>query len=302
MAKAYASALIKTALAEVGYHEKRTNSQLESKTANSGGNNYTKYANYIDKNCPTFYNARKNGYAWCDLFNDYCYIKTFGETKARELLCQPTKSAGAGCIYSYRYYKAKGQVGKTPKKGAQIFFGKSEGTLHHTGIVIDFDSTYVYTVEGNSNDQVSKRKYARNNSTIYGYGYPKFDAEPKASTVTADFSNVGTSSGADDDTHTAVTTKSVDGDTTKTTSTKSSSSGTKLNTTATRTGTIYNCTAVNVRQYAGSEYPNLKSYPTLKKGVKVGICDTVKDSKGANWYYVLINGKTYGFIHSNYVK
>ena len=60
MAKAYASELIKTALAEVGYHEKKTNSQLESKTANSGGNNYTKYANYIDKNCPSFYNAKKN--------------------------------------------------------------------------------------------------------------------------------------------------------------------------------------------------------------------------------------------------
>lgn len=36
--------LIKTAEAEVGYLEKATNAQLDSKTANAGYNNYTKYA------------------------------------------------------------------------------------------------------------------------------------------------------------------------------------------------------------------------------------------------------------------
>ncbi|MCH1978243.1 hypothetical protein MCG44_00545 [Lawsonibacter sp. OA9] len=36
--------LISVASAEVGYLEKKSNSQLDSKTANAGSNNYTKYA------------------------------------------------------------------------------------------------------------------------------------------------------------------------------------------------------------------------------------------------------------------
>ena len=36
--------VLKIALAEVGYLEKRSNADLDSKTANAGSNNYTKYA------------------------------------------------------------------------------------------------------------------------------------------------------------------------------------------------------------------------------------------------------------------
>ena len=39
----YASELIKVAEAEVGYLEKETNKKLDSKKANAGDNNYTKY-------------------------------------------------------------------------------------------------------------------------------------------------------------------------------------------------------------------------------------------------------------------
>ena len=59
---------------------------------------------------------------------------------------------------------------------------------------------------------------------------------------------------------------------------------------------------LNVRVWAGTEFNNLKSVPTIKYGVKVGVCDTVKDSKNANWYYIVINGNTYGFVHSDYIK
>lgn len=42
MSKNYASTVVKQAREEIGYLEKKTNSQLDSKTANAGSNNFTK--------------------------------------------------------------------------------------------------------------------------------------------------------------------------------------------------------------------------------------------------------------------
>lgn len=181
-----ATQLINTALNEVGYLEKRTNAQLDSKTANAGYNNYTKYARDLD-NVPGFYNGKKNGYYWCDVFVDWCFYKAFGADKARELLCQPENSYGASCTNSARYFKNKGQLYSTPKVGDQIFFGsKSTGTCTHTGIVYKVDARYVYTVEGNTSGNsgvvangggVFKKSYRLDYSGIYGYGRPNYDAE-----------------------------------------------------------------------------------------------------------------------------
>ena len=40
--------VLEIALDEVGYLEKKTNAQLDSKKANAGSNNYTKYARDLD--------------------------------------------------------------------------------------------------------------------------------------------------------------------------------------------------------------------------------------------------------------
>ena len=40
--------LLLTAQAEINYLEKKTNSQLDDKTANAGDNNFTKYARDLD--------------------------------------------------------------------------------------------------------------------------------------------------------------------------------------------------------------------------------------------------------------
>lgn len=185
MSKCYASTVIAVAEGEIGYKEKASNANLGDKTANAGTANYTKYARDFDQKFPNWYNGKKNGFAWCDVFVDWCFLTAFGYAKALELLCQPKKSAGAGCTYSYGYYKKKGQAGKTPKVGAQIFFGTSESNCSHTGIVYAFDASKVYTIEGNTSNQVAKKSYARTDSKIVGYGYPNYDAETGASTPTA---------------------------------------------------------------------------------------------------------------------
>lgn len=181
--KYYADAVINIARNEVGYLEKASNKNLDDKTANAGKNNYTKYARDLDA-IPGFYNYKKNGYEWCDIFVDWCLVKAFGADKAKELLRQPDKSLGAGCKYSMNYYKANGQLYSKPAVGDQIFFKNSDGDITHTGLVYDVDKTYVYTIEGNTSSAsgvvanggaVAKKKYKLSYAKIAGYGRPDYD-------------------------------------------------------------------------------------------------------------------------------
>lgn len=189
---ASAAKVIAVAVAEIGYHEKASNASLDDKPANSGFANYTKYARDFDQKYPNWYNGKKNGFAWCDMFVDWCFLTAFGYEKALKLLCQPEKSAGAGCTYSMRYYKNKGQFHtNSPKPGDQIFFGDSPDSSSHTGIVEKVDASKVYTIKGNSSDQVIRRSYALNNAKILGYGRPAYDAQ---TTTTAATQNTQTTS------------------------------------------------------------------------------------------------------------
>ena len=179
--------VIDIALKEVGYVEKASNSNLDSKTGNSGSGNYTKYARDLDN--LSFYNGKKNGYAWCDVFVDWCYVKAFGKERALELTCQPERSTGAGCGNSMNFYKAHNQFHSSPKAGDQIFF--TDGTsIYHTGLVYKVDRSKVYTVEGNTSDvnyvdgnggKVCKKSYPLGASYIRGYGRPKYSGTSSSS-------------------------------------------------------------------------------------------------------------------------
>ena len=194
-----ASKLIAIALAEVGYLEKETNKNLDSKTANAGDENYTKYARDLHK--AGAYNGNKNGYAWCDCFHDWAhYMAADKDLKlAEDTICQ-TGDYGAGCKYSAQYYKNKGRLYKDPEPGDQIFFYNSKRTgIAHTGIVYAVDDTYVYTVEGNTSSAsgvvanggaVEKKKYKLNYKRIYRYGRPKYDPEEITTTEEAKTVNI----------------------------------------------------------------------------------------------------------------
>lgn len=172
--------VLEVALNEVGYLEKKTNAQLDSKKANAGRNNYTKYARDLDS-IKDFYNGKKNGYAWCSVFVAWCFYKALGTERARELLCYPIKSLGASCSYAKNYYKKQKRYFTSPKKGDQVFF-----KVGHTGIVYNVDNNYIYTVEGNTSNSsevvanggcVAKKKYRIGSSSISGYGRPDYKIE-----------------------------------------------------------------------------------------------------------------------------
>lgn len=173
--------VIDLALSQVGYHEKASNAELDSNTANPGDGNWTKYARDLDK-LTDFYNGPKNGYAWCDIFVDWCFVTAYGRAAAQQLLCQPNNSAGAGCMFSAQYFRNKGQFyTSNPRPGDQIFFGSGPNNVWHTGIVVSVGNNHVYTVEGNTTDSVGRRSYALSDSSIYGYGRPNWGTEVSSS-------------------------------------------------------------------------------------------------------------------------
>lgn len=176
--------VIAIAKAEEGYLEKKSNSQLDDKKANAGSNNYTKYARDLD--ALGFYNGKKNGVAWCDIFVDWCFVQAYGLEDAQKLTFQKIgkSNSGAGCKYSRNYYKNNGRLYDTPQPGDQIFFyGSNLKDIAHTGLVINVDSNYVYTVEGNTSSAsgvvanggcVRAKKYKHNYNRLAGYGRPDY--------------------------------------------------------------------------------------------------------------------------------
>ena len=287
--------LIEIATKEAGYLEKKTNKDLDSKTANAGSGNYTKYARDLD-NIKGFYNGKKNGYAWCDVFVDWCFVQAFGEKRARELLNHGT--LGAGCKYSMDYYKKKGQLFTTPKVGDQIFFKSDKGSITHTGIVVKKDSKKVYTIEGNTSadkgvvsngGSVNDKSYSLSASYIAGYGRPKYKEEPVEEkpkeleikyVYNCEELNVrkkpnGTivrtiKKG------TKVNVYEISGSWARigTNEWVSNKYLTKTEPTSYKTKIVSNCSVLNVRNGAGTKYKVVK---TIKKGTKVTIYKTSGD-------------------------
>lgn len=171
------------AAAQVGYHEKATNANLDSPTANAGSKDFTKYARDIDA-ISGFYNGKKQGVAWCDIFHDWLFVTCFGAELGRQMLRQPLKSSGAGCTSSANYYKKAGAFYSAPEVGDQIFFNASSGSGYgHTGTVVAVTDTTVETIEGNASDAVNRRTYKKTSGKIGGYGRPNWQLVEGGSTM-----------------------------------------------------------------------------------------------------------------------
>ena len=177
--------VIKVAEEQVGYLEKASPKDLDSKTANSGYNNYTKFGRDMVEWVGSPF---ADGYSWCELFCQWCFVKAFGKATAKKMLGGWT----AYCPTAVQYFKDMKRWYKSPKKGDLIFFYDSDKDYGHVGLVYKVDSNRVYTIEGNTSPQtgvvyngggVYKKKYDINYYRIAGYGRPdysvKVEDEPK---------------------------------------------------------------------------------------------------------------------------
>lgn len=186
-----ASKLVAIAEAEVGYLEKKSNADLDSKTGNAGNKNYTKYAR--DLHNAAYYQANKNGYEWCEVFNDWCHwIASGKDAKLAQEVIYQKGLYGAGCVWSAKCYRDAGRFYSTPKVGDQIYFG-TKGNETHTGIVYKVDGSKVYTIEGNTSGAsgviangggVCKKSYSLSYDKIVGYGRPNYEVETVKPTET----------------------------------------------------------------------------------------------------------------------
>ena len=126
--------VIEVAKAEIGYLEKKSNSQLDDKIANAGYNNYTKYWRDIK--------PEWNGSYWCAVWVTWVFTVALGKERAKELLKHypyvycPTL---AGLFTKYT----------TPQVGDIVIFWKN-GAYAHTGIVIAVNGKQFTTIEGNT--------------------------------------------------------------------------------------------------------------------------------------------------------
>ena len=119
---------------EIGYLEKKSNSRLDSKTANAGSSNYTKYWRDIK---PSY-----QGQPWCAAFVSWCFMEAFGQEKAKKLLKH----------WPYVYCPTLGNLftrNANPKIGDIVIFYHN-GTFTHTGIVTAVIGDRFYTIEGNT--------------------------------------------------------------------------------------------------------------------------------------------------------
>lgn len=236
-------------------------------------------ANGLFKQIIDLYNSKKplpRGYAvkysdeWCDTTVSAAGIKAG---------CDDLIGRECGCEEHIKIFKALGiwiEDGTiTPQPKDIILYNwdqktqPNDGRADHIGVVESVSNGQITAIEGNKGEMVARRVLSVGNGYIRGYARPKFTDNVQMPTFTP------------------------------TTSTNTGG----INKTVSYYGTV-NTSVLNARKGAGTEYDNLVSYPTLKQGTKVGICDVVKDKDGDPWYYVLISGDKgdkYGFVSAAYI-
>lgn len=330
-------ALIATAEAEVGYLEKKSNSQLDDKTANAGYNNYTKYWRDVYPQ----YQAQ----AWCAVFVSWCMMKTFGLETAKKLLKH----------WPYVYCPTLGSLFTkyaNPQRGDIVIFYRN-GTFAHTGIVIKVEGDKFYTIEGNTSagstvvpngGGVFAKSYY--NSNLPGTKFCRPDYSIVKSILTSNTSSTPSPAPVQPSYITWVgscTTDETDVFSDATGASKLSTypklnagnlvniigeSGTRYqvriaakyvgyveksniknpNTPAATTAKKYpfvgkaTASKLNVRKKPGTEHPLLPEYPQLNKDNLVNVIGVTKDTKGDRWYKVSITKKEYiGYVSAKYI-
>lgn len=316
-----------------GYLEKKSNAYLDDFKKNAGYNNYTKFARDVN----SWGQPGCQAQPWCAEYQFWKLVKILGITKVLQIM-------GGGfynCVSITNHAKANGTWHSSPKVGALVIFRNGS----HVGSVRKFDSTYVYTNEGNTSSTSGvvanggacrNKQYKLNDSAIDGYVWIDWGEEKTATeawkatgTATSTVNNLyiretpngyilgeinksnrveinGEKSGMWTKVKVAgigigwAATKylQVDGATNKPSIiTNKQDKAQKL-----FDGKV-TATVLNVRTWAGTEYPNIKKIPTLKQGKKVEVMNfTQKAKDGSSWYYIRINGKYFGFASAKYIQ
>lgn len=154
---------LKVALSQVGYKEKKSNKDLDSKTKNAGSNNYTKYGKWYGIN---------PGH-WCCMFVSWCAY----EVGILKTLIPRYSGAGTG----YRWFEKRNLITKKPKAGDIGFLKptRSDAVSSHTFIVYKVEGNKITTIEGNLGNGVVKNTRYLTDKNILGFGVVEYPKEVK---------------------------------------------------------------------------------------------------------------------------
>lgn len=145
--------MLNIALSQVGYHERNSDGSI-------GSGNFTQFGEWYGM----------NGQPWCAMFVSWVANEAglLGSVVPRHA----STTVGANAYMERGLYERR-DSGYRPREGDTIFFqNPSTGGFVHVGLVVAFDpqSNRVYTVEGNTSNQVKIRHYDLNNPRIHGFG------------------------------------------------------------------------------------------------------------------------------------
>lgn len=153
----YRADLVNVALSQVGYHEGE-NAKDRDGMHMGNDKNWTEYGYY----------CQCDGFAWCAMFVSWC---------ARQAQIPMSLINDSRVARSYTFgvpFKARGEY--IPAAGDIVFFVEPGQEWTHVGIVLGINDTGVYTIEGNTRDQVRIRYYEFDDTYIKGYG--PYESEP----------------------------------------------------------------------------------------------------------------------------
>lgn len=315
------------------YLEKRTNAYLDDFQKNAGYNNYTKFARDVD----SWGQPGCQGQPWCAEYQFWKLAKVLGITKALQIM----GGGFYNCVSITNHAKANGTWHKSPKIGALIIFrnGSHVGSVRKydkTYVYTNEGNTSSVAGVVANGGACRNKQYKLTDSAIDGYVWIDWGEEK---TVAETWKATGTATSTVDDLYVRETPDGyvlgqinkgnrveINGEKsgmwTKVkvagigigwTATKYLQIDGVKNTTTTiskkqdKTQRLYagqvTAFSLNVRTWAGAEYPNIKKYPTLNKGNKVDVMNFTQKSKdGSSWYYIRIAGKYFGFVSAKYIK
>ncbi|MFI6389338.1 CHAP domain-containing protein [Nonomuraea sp. NPDC050540] len=126
---------------------------------------YTKFGDWYGKNIE--FDADYSSAPWCDMYLSWAAAKLGYEDWVGQF---------AWTVAHAEWFQEQGAWGKTPKPGAFVFYdwrgGNDVDGIDHVGIVTRVEGDTIYTIEGNIDGGVAKRK-ERDTSKVVGYGYPE---------------------------------------------------------------------------------------------------------------------------------
>lgn len=145
------------AYGELGYLEKASSAQLDSKTGNAGYNNYTKYWRDTRKRgrmkaygyAPESNFTGGKDWPYCAAGIDDTFCRALGQERAAELLLHGN-AAFINCQTMYQKAKDRGLLVNSPKPGVIVLFYNSRSVHYHTEYCYKVENGVMYTIGFNT--------------------------------------------------------------------------------------------------------------------------------------------------------